>query len=66
MTEQEATDWIQGSRSMSNIVPEHPFETWQLRIAQADAAQVQRAYWVLKAYRERLTMPPQEAKPCVR
>ena len=44
----EALEWIKGNRSMTNLIPQEPFETWQVRIAQADAAGVQEAYWVLK------------------
>jgi len=29
----EAIEWIQGNRSMTNIVPHTPIETWQVRIA---------------------------------
>lgn len=46
----EACAWIRGERSMTNIIPQDPFETWQMRIAQADAAMVEQAYWVAKAH----------------
>lgn len=49
MTRLEALDWINGKRSMINLIPRDPFETWQIRIAEADAAMVKQAYYVLKA-----------------
>ena len=48
----EAIDWLDGNRSMTNIIPQEPFETWQVRISQADAAMVQQAYWVVTAQEE--------------
>ena len=54
MDHKEALDWLRGDRSVTNIVPQHPHETWVIRIAQADAALVQQAYWIVRAYRERL------------
>ena len=54
MTVEEAREWIEGNRSMTNIIPSNDFETWQLRIAQADAAMIQQAYYVLKAHKEGL------------
>lgn len=50
MTYEEACAWLRGERSMTNIIPHDPFESWQIRIAQADAAMVQQAYWIVKAY----------------
>jgi len=52
MDYKEALEWIAGKRSMTNIIPQHPFETWEVRIAEADAAMTQQAYWVVRAYRE--------------
>ena len=37
---------------MANLIPNEPFETWQVRIAQADAAMTQIAYYVLMAKKE--------------
>ena len=54
MTYEEALEWLRGNRSMTNIIPQDPFETWQVRIAQADAAMMQQAYYVLKAHKEDL------------
>ena len=50
----EALEWLKGNRSMTNSVPMYPFETAQERIAAADAAMTQQAYWVAKAWNEGL------------
>ena len=52
MDYKEAIEWLNGGWSMANIIPQDSFETWQVRIAQADAAMVQQAYWIVKAYKE--------------
>lgn len=49
MSPKEAREWAAGNRSMTNIIPQEPRETWLVRIAQADAALMQQAYYVLKA-----------------
>ena len=54
MTLEQARQWLEGMRSMANLIPQDPLETWQVRIAQADAAMTQQAYYVLKAYKEGL------------
>jgi hypothetical protein len=54
MDRQEAIEWLKGNRSTTNTIPQDPFETWQVRIAQADAAMTMQAYWVLKAFKEGL------------
>ena len=54
MTYNEALEWLQGKRSMINEIPSEPFETWEIRIAEADAAMIQQAYWIVKAYKEDL------------
>ena len=54
MNYQEALEWLYGGRSMTNIIPQEPFETWTVRIAQADAAMTEQAYWIIKAYKEKL------------
>jgi len=51
---EEAIAWLKGKRSMTNIIPHEPFETWQIRICQADAAMTKQAYYVLKAHKENL------------
>lgn len=53
----EACAWLRGERSMTNIVANEPFETLEVRIAQADAAMTQQAYWVAKAHAEGLVSP---------
>jgi len=51
----EARAWIVGnSRSMTNMIPQHPIETWLVRIEEADAAKIQQAYWVVRAHRDGL------------
>jgi hypothetical protein len=60
MTKTEALEWIRGERSWTNVVPPDPYDTWQARIAFADAASVQRAYWVLRAHAEGLVEEPTE------
>ena len=54
MNYDEAVAWLKGERSMCNIIPQDPFDTWQVRIAQADAGMTQQAYFVVKAYKEQL------------
>ena len=54
MTYKEAMEWLNGKRSMINIVPFAPQETWQARIAEADAAMTQQAYWIAKAHKDGL------------
>ena len=54
MNKQEAIEWLTGYRSMVNNIPIDPYETWQLRIAQGDAAMIKQAYYVLRAYNEGL------------
>ncbi len=52
VTYEEACAWLRGERSMINIIPQDPFKTWVVRIAQADAAMTEQAYWIVKAKRE--------------
>jgi hypothetical protein len=52
MTVDEAHEWLNGNRTMTNSIPQDPFATWQVRIAEADAAMMQQAYWVLRANSE--------------
>ena len=56
MTVDEAIEWLVGERSLTNSIPQDPFETWNVRIAQADAAMVQQAYYVLRAHSEKLLL----------
>ena len=55
MNLEEAIEWLKGKRSMTNIIPQDPFETWQVRVAEADAAMTQQAYWITRAHKENLT-----------
>ena len=53
MTYEEALEWLAGKRSMVNLIPScNDFETWAVRIAQADAAMIQQAYYIAKFHRE--------------
>jgi len=52
MNRLEAMAWIRGDRSLTNMIPQNPLETWDERIARADAAMVERAYWVLRAHQD--------------
>ena len=54
MKYEEAVEWLQGKRSMTNIISQEPFETWEVRIAEADAAMTQQAYWIVKAHKEEI------------
>ena len=57
MTIQEAVEWLHGERSTGNLIPSVDPGTWQVQTAQADAAMIQQAYWVIKAYKEGLIKP---------
>ena len=52
----ESLEWLRGNRSMTNIIPQDPLETWQVRIAQADAAMTQQAYYKLRALKDGLLL----------
>ncbi len=52
MNLKEAQEWLVGNRSTVNSVPQDPYETWEVRIAQADAARTQQAYWIVRAHNE--------------
>ena len=52
MNYQEAVAWMNNGRSTTNTIPQDPFETWQVRVAQADAAMLEQAYWVIRHERE--------------
>ena len=54
MTYEEAIAWLNGLRSMINTIPCDPMETWAIRIAQADTAMSQQAYWIATAHKEQL------------
>ena len=54
MNHEEAKAWLRGERSTTNMIPNHPYETWRERIARTDAAMIERAYWIVKAHKEGL------------
>ena len=54
MNLEEAKEWLKGEMSTINTIPQEPFCTWEVRIAQADSANVQIAYWIVKAHKEKL------------
>jgi hypothetical protein len=58
----EAQCWLRGERSLCNTIPQNPSESWESRIAEADAFMIQQAYWVAKADYERLICRLQENK----
>ena len=54
MDHKEALEWLKGNRSMCNVIPSNDIGTWNVQIAQVDAAMMQQAYWVLLAYSQGL------------
>lgn len=50
----EAIAWLNGEKSMANLIPQDLFETWEAYMAQVDAALVLQAYLILKARKEGL------------
>jgi len=67
MNKEEAIAWLTGERSMTNTIPQDPFDTWQVRSAQADAAMCEQAYWILMAYNDGLvTANAGSERPCGR
>ena len=53
----EANAWLMGERSMANSIASDPDGyglTYEVRLAQADAAMTQQAYWIAKAHEEGL------------
>jgi hypothetical protein len=51
---EEAREWLNGNRSTINSVPQHPLETWEVRINAADASMIKQAYYILKSHAEGL------------
>ena len=45
----EAIEWLTGKRSMTNLIPKEPYETHEVRIAQADAAMMHQAFLIVQA-----------------
>lgn len=54
MNYEEAIEWLRGKRSLTNIIPSEPPETWLVRIVEADANMMKQAYWLARAYKEEL------------
>ena len=54
MSYEEAIAWLKGERSTTSTIPQEPYETWQIRIYQADADLTKQAYYIVKAYTEKL------------
>ena len=54
MNDNEAREWLSGNRSMCNSLSSGDPDMWQVRTVQADAAMMEQAYWVLRAYKEGL------------
>jgi len=52
MDYQEAIEWMEGIRDMSNLVQQEPHETWNVRVEQANAAKMEQAYWFLRYHKE--------------
>ena len=54
----EANAWLRGERSMRNQIDSDPDGyglTFEVRVAQADAAKTQQAYWIARAQKEKIT-----------
>lgn len=68
MSPSEAVAWLNGERSMTNTIPQEPHETWEVRIAEADAAMTQQAYWIARAHSEGIllgeTTTPEPCRKC--
>ncbi len=62
MTPEEAHEWLRGLRSWTDVVPQHPLETWMVRVAEADSSSMKEAYWMARAHREGL-VPEDIPKP---
>jgi len=54
MNYEEALAWLRGARSMTNIATRTPVGTFLGRVAMADAFMCEQAYWIVRAYREKL------------
>jgi len=52
MKHEEAIAWIKGERSGVNMIPQYPIETFDVRVAQYDAAWTEKAYWILRAHQD--------------
>ena len=56
---EEAKAWLKGERSMCNMIPQNPLETYHERVARTDAHCTKQAYLIVKAHAEGLV--PSEA-----
>jgi hypothetical protein len=54
MIYEEALGWLRGNRSMLNDISSDFTALWVVRTAEADAAMVQPAYWIVRAHNEGL------------
>ncbi len=54
MNYKEALEWLKGKRSMTNILECEDTNSWNIAIAQADAAMTEQAYWIVRAHKEGL------------
>lgn len=54
MSHAEALAWLNGERSMCNIIQSNADTNgpWIVQTAQADAAMTEQAYWIAKAHAE--------------
>ncbi len=59
----EAIDWLRGNRSLTNMIPQEPYPTWQVRIAQSDAAMMFQAYLIVQASEQLGTIKWTEVRP---
>lgn len=50
MNYDEAIEWLEGKRSSVNYIPREPIETFDVRVAQCDAAMTQIAYFIAKHF----------------
>ena len=55
---EEAKAWLRGERSTLNAMSVLPMDVWAVRTAEADAAMMQQAYWILRAHSEGLETTP--------
>ena len=47
-------DWLRGERSTVNMLQQSFDEQSHVRVAQADAANMEAAYWIVRAHKEGL------------
>lgn len=54
MTKEEAIRWLTGQLDMGDMITQEPYDTWNIRVEQANAAKLQQAYYILMAHKEGL------------